>query len=129
MLLLCNGQLKATLERLCFAAGAIAEVCSSAEGEHKLDFLLLLCKVKVHWNRQLSVCVLLQAPLQKYAAVLREKAAQRRAMRSSDEVQLNRKTSLLDGASDSEDEDEQPLQQSQHADDMQQAAEVSCASL
>ena len=45
-------------------------------------------------------------------------------MRSSDEVQLNRKTSLLDGASDSEDEDERPLQQSQEADAMQQAAEV-----
>ena len=68
--------------------------------------------------------VLLQAPLQKYAAVLREKAAQRRAMHSSDEVQLNRKTSVLDGASDSDDEDERPLQQSQEADEMQQAAEV-----
>ena len=45
-------------------------------------------------------------------------------MRSSDEVQLNRKTSVLDGASDSEDEDERPLQQSQEADAMQQAAEV-----
>ena len=46
-------------------------------------------------------------------------------MRSSDEVQLNRKASLLDGASDSEDEDERPLQQSQQEDDLQQAAEVS----
>lgn len=48
-------------------------------------------------------------------------------MQSSNEVQLNRRASLLDGASDSEDEDEQPLQQSQQADDMQQAAEVRTA--
>ena len=83
-------------------------------------------KQQQHMFPVVASCVLLlQAPLQKYAAVLREKAAQRRAMRSSDEVQVNRKASLLDGASDSEDEDERPLQQSQQEDDLQQAAEVS----
>ena len=66
----------------------------------------------------------MQAPLQKYAAVLREKAMQRRAMQSSQEMQLNRKASLIDGASDSEDEEEAPLQQSQRQDDAQQADEV-----
>ena len=72
---------------------------------------------------QVSVCV--QAPLQKYAAVLREKGTQRRAMQSSDEVHLGRKASLIDGASDSEEEEEAPLQQSQREDDAQQADEVS----
>lgn len=74
-------------------------------------------------------CLVLQAPLQKYAAVLREKASQRRAMQRSDEVQVNRKASLLDGASDSEDEDERPLQQSQQDDDLQQAAEVKAVAI
>lgn len=60
-----------------------------------------------------------QAPLQKYAAVLREKAVQRRAMQSSQEMQLSRKASLIDGASDSE--EEAPLLQSQRQDDAQQA--------
>ena len=66
----------------------------------------------------------MQAPLQKYTSVLREKAAQRRAMQSSDEVQLNRKASLIDGASDSEDEEEPALKQSEREDEAHEAEEV-----
>lgn len=66
----------------------------------------------------------MQAPLQKYAAVLREKAAQRRAMQSGDQVQLGRKASLIDGASDSEEEDEPALKQSEREDEAHEAEEV-----
>lgn len=68
----------------------------------------------------------MQAPLQKYAGVLREKAVQRRAMQSSDELQVGRKASLIDGASDSEEEEEAPLKQSQREDEAQEADEVRC---
>jgi len=63
-----------------------------------------------------------QAPLQKYALVLREKAVQRRAMQSSDELSVPRKASLIDGASDSE---EAPMKQSEREDDAQEADQVS----
>jgi len=68
-----------------------------------------------------------QAPLQKYALVLREKAVQRRAMQSSDELSVPRKASLIDGASDSEEEEEAPMKQSEREDDAQEADEVSSA--
>lgn len=68
-----------------------------------------------------------QAPLQKYAAVLREKAAQRRAMQSGDQVQLGRKASLIDGASDSEEEDEPALKQSEREDEAHEAEEEKAA--
>ncbi|DBA84942.1 TPA: hypothetical protein ACH3X2_005684 [Trebouxia sp. C0005] len=64
-----------------------------------------------------------QAPLQKYALVLREKAVQRRAMQSSDELSVPRKASLIDGASDSEEEEEAPMKQSEREDDAQEADE------
>ena len=66
----------------------------------------------------------MQAPLQKYASMLREKALARRAMQSSDEVQLGRKASLIDGASDSEDEQEPALKQSEREDEAHEAEEV-----
>ena len=65
----------------------------------------------------------MQAPLQKYAAALKEKAAQRRAMQSSSEVQLGRKASLIDGASDSDEEEQGPMKQSEQ-EDAQQTDEV-----
>ena len=68
---------------------------------------------------------MVQAPLQKYALVLREKAVQRRAMQSSDELSVPRKASLIDGASDSEEEEEAPMKQSEREDDAQEADEVS----
>lgn len=71
---------------------------------------------------------LLQAPLQKYAAVLREKAVQRRAMQSSDQISVGRKASLIDGASDS-DEEEAPSKQSEREDNAQEADEVLMSSL
>lgn len=70
-------------------------------------------------------CARVQAPLQKYALVLREKAVQRRAMQSSDELSVPRKASLIDGASDSEEEEEAPMKQSEREDDAQEADEVS----
>ena len=70
-----------------------------------------------------NIHVLLQAPLQKYAAALKDKAAQRHAMQASSEVQVSRKASLIDGASDSDEEDEGPMKQSQQQ-DAQQADEV-----
>lgn len=69
----------------------------------------------------------MQAPLQKYASVLREKAAQRRAMQSSDQVHLGRKASVIDGASDSEEEDEPALKQSEREDEAHEAEEVCTA--
>ena len=68
----------------------------------------------------------MQAPLQKYASVVREKAAQRCALQSSDQVQLDRKASLIDGASDSEDEEQPALRQSEREDEAHEAEEV-CA--
>ena len=50
---------------------------------------------------------------------------QRRAMQSSDEVSVPRKASLIDGASDSEEEEQAPLKQSEREDDAQEADEVS----
>ena len=70
-------------------------------------------------------CAHVQAPLQKYALVLREKAVQRRAMQNSDELSVPRKASLIDGASDSEEEEEAPMKQSEREDDAQEANEVS----
>lgn len=61
--------------------------------------------------------------------MLREKAVARRAMQSSDEVQLGRKASLIDGASDSEDEEEPALKQSEHEDEAHEAEEVCTLSL
>ena len=49
-------------------------------------------------------------------------------MQSSDEVQLGRKASLIDGASDSEEEEEPALKQSEHEDEAHEAEEV-CTSL
>lgn len=72
----------------------------------------------------MNVVCMLQAPLQKYASVLREKAVARRAMQRSDEVQLGRKASLIDGASDSEDEEEPALKQSEREDEAHEAEEV-----
>lgn len=68
-----------------------------------------------------------QAPLQKYALVLREKAVQRRAMQNSDELSVPRKASLIDGASDSEEEEEAPMKQSEREDDAQEANEGQAA--
>jgi len=50
---------------------------------------------------------------------------QRRAMQSSDELSVPRKASLIDGASDSEEEDQTPMKQSEREDDAQEADEVS----
>ena len=46
-------------------------------------------------------------------------------MQTSNEVQLGRKRSLIDGASDSEEEDEPALKQSEREDEANAAEEVS----
>ena len=53
-------------------------------------------------------CFCLQAPMQKYAQLLAEKAEQRRIMASTEELNVGRRASLIDGASDS---DEEPAEQ------------------
>ena len=56
--------------------------------------------------------------------MLKERAVARRAMQSCGEVQLGRKASLIDGASDSEDEEEPALKQSEREDEAHEAEEV-----
>lgn len=49
-------------------------------------------------------------------------------MQTSDQVQLGRKASLIDGASDSEDEEEPALKQSEREDEAHEAEEVCMSS-